>query len=285
MTIRKAVITAAAPSQRSLPLQSVVDSDGNRKSVLQVLVEQARAAGAEEVAVVVYPGDEGACQGALENSDGVVFVAQSAPRGYGHAVWSARGFVGDAPFLHQVGDHVFLSASHVGCGAQLAEIARREGCSVAGVQPTRETLLPYFGAIGGQRVKGTHDLFTIERVAEKPTPTVAEQELIVPGLRAGHYLCFVGTHILSATAMELLDRHVHTAAADGSIQLSPVLNELALRERFLAVETPGRRYPLDTRYGLLYAQLALAMAGPDREAILTGLCDLLATRDLMSAKK
>ena len=39
---------------------------------------------------------------------------------------------------------------------------------------------------------------------EKPTPTEAEQRLIVPGLRAGHYLCFFGMHVLTPAVMELL---------------------------------------------------------------------------------
>ena len=40
----------------------------------------------------------------------------------------------------------------------------------------------------------------IDKVIEKPTPTIAEQKLIIPGLRAGHYLCFFGMHVLSPTA-------------------------------------------------------------------------------------
>ena len=35
-----------------------------------------------------------------------------------------------------------------------------------------------------------------ERVIE-PTPSVAEQQLTVPGLRAGFYLCFFGVHVLT----------------------------------------------------------------------------------------
>lgn len=278
MKIRKAVITAAARSQRRLPLQSLVDRDGIRKSVLQILVEEARAAGADDVCVVVCPGDEEVYRGALsESADPVRFVAQQEPRGYGHALLQAREFVGDEPFLHQVGDHLFLSADRVRCTERLVAAACDEECAVSGVQPTREHLLPYFGTIGGRRIAGTHDRYLIERVAEKPTPTEAEQSLLVPGLRAGHYLCFVGAHILPPLVLERLER---TAAEGGeNIQLSPVLDDLASREKYLALETPGRRYPMDTRYGLLMAQLALALSGPDRDEVLAGLCDLLAQRE------
>lgn len=282
MKIRKAVITAAAPSQRDLPLQSLVDRDGVRKSVLSILVEEMIRAGVEEVCVVTVPGDESAYRAAAgEHAERVHFVPQTEPRGYGHAVHCAREFVAGEAFLHQVGDHVFIPAPDAPHAAEnLVAVATENACSVSGVQPTRETLLPLFGTIGGERVKGTTDRYTVERVAEKPTPTEAEQSLLVPGLRAGNYLCFVGTHVLTPVAMDLLDAHVRASDGASGIQLSPVLHALADREKYLAVETRGRRYPLDTRYGLLTTQLALALSGVDRDEVLTELLGLLAAREI-----
>ena len=75
---------------------------------------------------------------------------------------------------------------------------------MSAVQATRESLLPYYGTVGGRRVPGRQDLYEIEDVIEKPTPTEAEQRLIVPGLRAGHYLCFFGMHVLTPAVMEIL---------------------------------------------------------------------------------
>jgi UTP--glucose-1-phosphate uridylyltransferase len=128
-------------------------------------------------------------------------------------------------------------------------------------------------------VAGTKDLYQIEQVVEKPTPTEAEQALAVPGLRAGHYLCFFGMHVLAPTVMEILERHVAAGRDGGPILLSPVLDELARREQYLALEARGRRYPVDVRYGLLYAQLAMALSGRDREEVLAGVCELLAQRE------
>lgn len=284
MKIRKAVITAAAPGQRTLAIQSLVDRDGVRKSVLSILVEECFQAGIEDVCVIVHPGDEAAYREASgEHKENVCFVPQERPRGYGHALYQAREFLGGEPFLHQVGDHIFISALMAGnnFARHLVEVAEENACSVSGVQSTRENLLPLFGTIGGQRVKGTQEFYTIERVVEKPTPTEAEQTLLIPGLRAGHYLCFIGTHILTPAVIDLLGDHLKDAKDTDNIQLSPVLNELAEREQYLAVEAKGRRYPLDTRYGLLTAQLALALSGVDREEVLAGMCDLLAQREML----
>jgi UTP--glucose-1-phosphate uridylyltransferase len=276
--ITKAVVTAAAPNQRTLPLQTLVDRNGDQKPVLQIILDEARSAGIEDICVVVVPGDEEAYRHAAgDRGRGLCFVPQHSPRGYGHAVACARAFVGDEPFLHMVGDHVYLSDVEASCAQQLIKIASAQECAVSGVQPTRESLLPLFGAVGGRRVTGTSDLYLVEHVAEKPTPTEAEQRLLVPGLRAGHYLCFFGMHVLTPLAMEFLERAL-TTGNGGNVGLSPVLDELAQRERYLALETRGRRYPVDARYGLLTAQLALALSGREREEVLAILVELLAER-------
>src|SRR5215210_2944167 len=279
MKVRRAVITAAARNQRAIPLQMMVDRDGRQKPVLNIIIEETLSAGVEDIAVVVLPEDEAAYgEAAGEHRGRLSFFHQREPLGYGHAVYCAREFTGDEPFLHLISDHVYVSAGPAGCARQLVEAAEERSCSVSGVQATRENLLPYFGAVGGRRVAGTKDLYQVEQVIEKPTPTEAEQALAVPGLRAGHYLCFFGMHVLSPLVMEILGRHV-AGRGDRTVLLSPVLDELARREQYLALEARGRRYPVDVRYGLLYAQLAMALSGRDREEVLAGVCELLAQRE------
>jgi UTP--glucose-1-phosphate uridylyltransferase len=147
------------------------------------------------------------------------------------------------------------------------------------VQATRETMLTNYGAVGGKRVPVKPLLYNVERVLEKPTPTEAEQSLIVPGLRAGYYLCFFGIHVLTPTVMEILARQIK--GNESSVQLSAALADLAESERYLAYEMKGRRYDIGVQYGLLVAQLALALAGKDRAEVLAQLVELLATgRDL-----
>jgi UTP--glucose-1-phosphate uridylyltransferase len=283
MNISKAVVTAASRSQRALPLQTLIDRDGATKSVLQIIINEAVRAGVEEICIVVCAGDEASYRAvAGEHNVKLHFVAQQEPRGYGHALYCARDFVGGDAFLHMVGDHIYVSASDTGCAQALVELAKEQDCAISGVQPTRENLLPYFGAVGGQRVRGTKNLYTVDRVLEKPTPTQAEQELMVPGLRNGHYLCFFGMHVLTPKVMQLLEQRIsqQALAPHEKLQLSPVLNELARHERYLALESQGRRYPVDARYGLLTAQLALALSGQDRDEVLTTLCEMLAQREL-----
>jgi len=278
MKVRKALITAANPRQRALPLQMLIDQQGESKSALQIIIEEAAAAGVEEFGVIVCPGDESAYAGASGAlRDRVRFIAQRDPRGYGHAVLCGREFIAGETFLHLVGDHLHVAQGPVSCARQLIGVAESEDAPVSAVQATHESLLTAYGAVGGRLVGGDRPLYQIETVLEKPTPTVAEQQLLVPGLRAGYYLCFFGMHVLPPDVFDLLDAQ-NTAAAGQSLGLSPALHALAARRRYLAFSVAGRRYDIGATYGLLFAQLALTLAGSARDRILTQLVELLATR-------
>ena len=278
MSIRRAVVTAAAPGQNSLPLQNVVDRDGTNKTALQLILEEIVDAGIDEICVVICPGDKSnyaIAAGELVNR--VTFVEQDNPRGYGDAIFRANDFIGDERFLHLVGDHLYLSQTDRGCARQLVEIANAEDCAVSAVQSTHERLLPYFGAIGGKRVAGRHDLYEIANVLEKPTPTQAEQELVVAGLRSSHYLCLFGMHVLPPSILSDLEKALDATPPGHPVLLSPALAALASRERHLALQIDGSRYNIGVKYGLLMAQLAVALSGKDREQILTEILELVAT--------
>jgi UTP--glucose-1-phosphate uridylyltransferase len=274
-----------------LPL---VDRDGLTKPVLQIIAEEAIASGIEEICVVSAPGDEAVYRAqfrshaanlrstykgtdwAEEQARSVVdleqrlrFAVQSEPEGYGHAVWCARAFVGGAPFLLLLGDHLYVSSEPRRCARQLIDLAISENCAVSAVQATREHLIHQYGTLTGRRLPQHPDTYAIEEIIEKPNPTLAEQRLQVPGLRAGHYLCFFGMHVLTPSVFELLDEIVAKNVRElGQIQLTTALNALARREPYLALETRGARFNLGVKFGVIEAQIALALAGADRERIL-----------------
>ena len=270
--VSKAVITAAGKNQRTLPLQSLVDRDGVPKSALAILAEEITAAGIGEIAVIVCPGDEAAyaaAAGPLARQ--MRFIPQGETLGYGHAVHCAADFTANDPFLLMVGDHLYTSRCDQSCTAQLLTNAAADKCAVSAVQATHESKLPFYGCIGGRRVPGSDRLYEVETVIEKPSPTEAEQKLVVPGLRAGNYLCFFGMHVLTPSVMEILGHQLTTGPAN----LSLALAELARRERYLAHELLGLRHDIDRHYGLFATQLALGLVGKDRDEVLSLLVELL----------
>ncbi|MBN1900694.1 nucleotidyl transferase [Candidatus Sumerlaeota bacterium] len=311
MNIRKAVITAGGRGIRLYPAWDTVqkamlpfiDRDGLNKPAIQIIAEEALDSGIEEICVVCAPGDEtryrerfealrnnllAAYQGVdwaqkqEERLDNLLkrlhFATQETPLGYGHAVYSAKRFVGKEPFLLLLGDHLYIS--HIKgkrCARQLIDLAIREECSVAAVQATPEHLVRHYGTVGGKRESRIQGVYYIERILEKPTLSQAELELHVPGLRMGHYLCFFGMHVLNHTLFDILEESINKIDdKQGEIQLTPALEELARQEKYLALELKGFRYDIGARFGLMKAQLALALAGVDHDEALTELVALLA---------
>jgi UTP--glucose-1-phosphate uridylyltransferase len=286
MKVRKALITAAAPDQHTLPLQQLVDRDGVDKTALQLLVEEVASAGVDEICVVIQPGDQTAYSVAAGGDVGrITFIEQTSPLGYGDAILRARDFLGKEPFLHLVGDHLYLSNTDRRCARQLIDVAKQHECAVSAVQATRENNLPFFGAIGGRTVPQQTGIYEVTAVVEKPTPTEAEQSLIIGGQRAGYYLCFFGMHVLTPTVMDVLADLLTRPSPGSKVQLSDALAALATRERYLALEVDGIRYNIGAKYGLLIAQLALALSGRDRDHILSELVELLATGPTAPAAK
>ncbi|MEZ6134040.1 MAG: UTP--glucose-1-phosphate uridylyltransferase [Pirellulaceae bacterium] len=277
MQVRKAVITAAGKNQAHLPLQSVVDRSGEVRTALELLLDDIASTEIEEIAVVISPGrSEQYRQAAGMHAERLSFFEQDNPRGYGDALIRARDFVAGEAFLHLVSDHLYVSRNGRSCAAQLIEVAEREQCAVSAIQATRENQLSYFGAIGGAPVPRKNGLYEVNTVLEKPTPTEAEQRLIVAGQRAGHYLCLFGMHVLTPTVLDLIEAAIDELSEGEHANLSDALNRLAGTQRYLASELNGVRYNIGEKYGLLIAQLAIALNGEERDRVLTELVELLA---------
>jgi UTP--glucose-1-phosphate uridylyltransferase len=133
--------------------------------------------------------------------------------------------------------------------------------------------------VGGRRVPQQTNVYRVETVIEKPTPTEAEQHLLVSGVRSGYYLCFSGIHVLMPSVMDILGSKLAADLA-ARVNLVDALVILARQEQYLAIEDAGRRYDLGAPYGLLIAQLALALSGRNRGEVLMQMVELLADREL-----
>ncbi|HTX17707.1 MAG TPA: sugar phosphate nucleotidyltransferase [Bacteroidota bacterium] len=309
MKVRKAVITAAARDDRLYPAATtvqkamlpVIDTDGINKPLIQVIAEEALGSGIEELCIVCAPGDE---EKYLENFralysthlkmhrqsvwaetqamgiknvlDRLSFVVQPEPLGYGHAVYQARDFVGNAPFLLLHGDYLYISnVANKRCAGQILELAEQEECSVSAVTPMIEHQIGKYGTLTGRSLSTHEGVYQIERIVEKPSVSEAELELKTPGLRSGYYLCFFGLHIFQPSVFDFLSEEVK-ARAGGNILLTPVQKRIARDEKYLALEIKGRRYDTSRKFGLLQAQIALGLSGQTRDELLVSMVQTIA---------
>ncbi len=316
MKIRKAVITAAARGERLYPVADtlqkamlpVIDIDGLHKPVIQAIAEEAFLSGIEEICVVGAPGDGERYINAFTSlRDNLVksfksvdwarqeaekidhllsrvqFVEQPEPLGYGHAVYCAKAFVDNEPFLLLLGDYLYVSnLISKRCATQLIELAIEENCSVSAVNPTIEHQIGRYGTLTGKHVPNKSGVYQIEKLIEKPSLSVAELELQTPGLRVGYYLCFFGMHVLTPAVFDILENHL--AEGKANTPLTPSLQKLAETETYLALEVKGNRYDLSGRTGLLRAQMALGLAGDAHDETLTSMVEVLAEANARKAQ-
>lgn len=243
MRARKAVVTAAGRGTRMFPatrsiqkeMLPIVDWDGLTRPTIEIIVADCLASGIEEICIVVEKGGGGPFkehfQGlradeqasfsskpwALEEGERLAdmarrisYVEQPSPEGFGHAVYQAREFVGDEPFVLLLGDHVFTSppgVPHV--ISQLLDVGEAEGGSVTAVQMEPEAGVTITGVVRCQPMREGIDaaapgqVYDIQALKEKPSFEEAKS-LASVGIPEGHYLCHFGAHLFTADIFSCL---------------------------------------------------------------------------------
>jgi UTP--glucose-1-phosphate uridylyltransferase len=219
------------PATRAIQkeLLPLVDRDGLCKPTIQVIVEECLGAGIEEVCIVVERGGQGpfrehfraftddekhvfekkpdlyaAGERLGEISERISYVEQPSPEGFGHAVYQAKDWVGDEPFVLLLGDHVYTTRTGVPSPvAQLIAVADETGGSVTGVLLDPESEVTATGVLKCEPRKpdlaadAPGQSYNILRLKEKPTPDEARATLRTDGVKDGFYLCHFGIHLFT----------------------------------------------------------------------------------------
>jgi len=310
--VRKAVITAAGRGTRQYPASSavqkemfpLVDRDGLTKPVIQIIGEEAIDSGIEELCIITQPGEEaqyreyfrrldddmvkafrGKDWAILESEklaafgDRLHFAEQHTPEGFGHAVYQAKQFVGDEPFLLMLGDHVYVSDVKDRCARQLVRVYEQYMLdALTGVQPTVEKLLHLFGTIRGNPVDPNKGIYKAELIVEKPSIDFARENLVTPGLPAGNYLAHFGMWIFGPQIFDSLEYLIKNNLREkGEIQLTAAQEHLRQHtDKYWVAVTHGQRYDTGIPYGLMETQLALALNGVHRPEICEAIARILA---------
>lgn len=312
--VRKAVITAAGRGTRQYPASTavqkemfpLVDRDGLTKPVIQIIGEEAIDSGIEQICIVTAPGEEtqyreyfrrldddmvksfrGKDWAILESEkleafgERLHFAEQLTPEGFGHAVYQAKEFVGDEPFLLLLGDHIYVSDVKDRCALQLIRVYEQHQCDVVtGVQPTIERLLHMFGVVKGEPIDGPAGMYRAELFMEKPSIDAARQLLATPMLPAGNYLAHFGMHVFSPRIFDSLEYLMKNNIREkGEFQLTAAQEHLRQNvDKYWCLITQGQRYDTGIPYGLMETQLALALNGIHRTQICEAIARILATQ-------
>jgi UTP--glucose-1-phosphate uridylyltransferase len=243
----KALIPAAGHGTRFLPVTRVVPKEMlpiGAKPAIQLIVEEALAAGADEVVVVTSP-EKGILRRYFEGdpdlASRVRWAMQEEQLGLGHAVLQAAPLLeGERePVLVLLGDALVAGESP---SAVMAEISRRHGgASVVGLEEVPLERVSRYGIVKGEACEGEDGrVYALSDLVEKPAPEEAPSRLAV----AGRYLLDPAVFGLLAT---------QTPGAGGEVQLTDAIRRLLAERPVFGYRYPGRRQDIGNPAGYLKA--------------------------------
>lgn len=274
--VRKAVIPAAGFGTRLFPaskamkkeLFPVVDKSGRAKPAIMAIVEEAIDAGIEEVCLIIQSSDtelfesffktppriehynklskenKAYCDYILALGNKVTFVTQDVQEGFGHAVYCAKAWVGNEPFLLMLGDHLYGSDEASCCARQVVAAYEQVGHSVVGLKVTPIEHLSNFGCVTGVW-KEENSLLSVTEFYEKPDPEYAMEHLHVDGMDVDQFLTVFGIYVIQPQIFEFLEQNIsHNLRERGEFQLTSCLDELRKAEGFSGYVVKGRRFDI-----------------------------------------
>jgi UTP--glucose-1-phosphate uridylyltransferase len=277
--VRKAVFPVAGmgtrvlPATKSIPKEMLTLVD---KPVLQVVVEEAREAGIEQLIFVTGRNkqviedhfdlayeleDSLQRRGKLEAlaelraqrpmAGTAHFTRQQEPLGLGHAVWCARELIGDEPFAVLLPDMITIGkgAKGSGCLKQCMDIYKAAGGNVVAVEECDPALSHQYGIVGVGKAVGKQG-FRMTEMVEKPPKGTAPSNLYI-----------TGRYILQPEIFKILEKG--EKGAGGEIQLTDGMVGLMKKQPFHGLRYNGITYDCGSKIGYLQATVAYALSRPD----------------------
>ena len=267
--IRKAIIPAAGLGTRFLPatkaqpkeMLPIVD-----KPTIQYIVEEAVASGIEDI-IIVTGRTKKAIEDHFDKSielemelekkqnqelleiaksvsqiANIYYIRQKEPKGLGHAVLTARTFIGDEPFAVLLGDDVIDSEKPA--LKQMMEVYEKYNASILGVQTVDRNDVNKYGIVDG--IQLDNRIYEVKSMIEKPSINEAPTNVAA-----------LGRYIITPRIFDYLEKQ--EIGAGGEIQLTDALNKLAQEEPMYAYDFIGHRYDVGNKMGFLQATVEFAL--------------------------
>ncbi len=267
--IKKAIIPAAGLGTRFLPATKAMPKEMLPildKPTIQYIVEEAARAGIEDI-IIVTGKHKRAIEdhfdiqkelettlyekGKLELLDrvqystelaNIFYVRQKEQKGLGHAIYTAKQFIGNEPFAVLLGDDIVESDNPA--IKQLMEQYEATGKSVIGVQTVPETETHRYGIIEPKSQE--ERLYEVNRFVEKPEQGTAPSNLAI-----------MGRYVLSPKIFDYLE--TQTEGSGGEIQLTDAIERLNKDDKVYAYDFEGQRYDVGEKIGFVKTTIEYAL--------------------------
>ncbi|WP_080661254.1 UTP--glucose-1-phosphate uridylyltransferase GalU [Staphylococcus xylosus] len=269
MKIKKAIIPAAGLGTRFLPATKAMPKEMLPildKPTIQYIVEEAVAAGIEDIIIVtgkhkraiedhfdnqkeleMILGEKGKCDllDKVQHSSNLAnmfYVRQKEQKGLGHAIWSAKQFIGNEPFAVLLGDDIVQSETPA--IKQLINQYDETGKSIIGVQQVNENETHRYGIV--DPAETNNRLFSVNKFVEKPKEGMAPSNLAI-----------MGRYVLTPEIFDYLGKH--EIGAGGEIQLTDAIENLNAKDCVYAYDFEGERYDVGEKTGFVKTTIQFAL--------------------------
>lgn len=287
MKVRKAIIPAAGLGTRFLPATKAMPKEMLPivdKPTIQFIVEEAKSAGIEDILIVT-----GKNKCAIENhfdsnpeleqdlkktgkaellkltqditnlGVNLYYTRQPHPAGLGDAIYRARSFVGEEPFVVMLGDD--LMKDKVTLTKQLMNDYDKTHASTIAVMQVPHKEVSKYGVIAPEG-KVNKDLYNVKKFVEKPAVDKAPSDFAI-----------IGRYLLTPEIFEILENQ--KPGRGGEIQLTDAIDTLNQTQRVFAHVFKGQRFDVGNKEGYLETSIQYGLKHPEtRDALKKYIIDL-----------
>lgn len=267
--VKKAIIPAAGLGTRFLPATKAMPKEMLPildKPTIQYIVEEAVRAGIEDI-IIVTGKHKRAIEDHFDNQlelelnlkekdkhellhkvqhatnlANMFYVRQKEQKGLGHAIWSAKQFVGGEPFAVLLGDDIV--ESEVPAIEQLITQYNKTGKSVIGVQEVDYKDTHRYGIVDPILTKDR--LYEVKKFVEKPAEGTAPSNLAI-----------MGRYVLTPDIFDYLENQ--EIGAGGEVQLTDAIERLNQDDQVFAYDFEGERHDVGEKLGFVKTTIQFAL--------------------------
>ena len=281
-TIRKAIIPVAGFGTRLYPetrflkkdFFPVIDRDGQVKPLILILLEECKAAGIEEICIVLGSEEERLQykqffetplpsehldklpkeklkyeRHILDLGKRLTYVYQTEKKGFGDAVYQCADFAADEPVLLLLGDTIYRSNTNKCCALQFIEAFEKYNKPMMSIHEIPLEKVCYYGVTSGKWIDSKERVLNMSNITEKPTSAYAEENLGVASMSfkgQKSYYCAFGSYILTPDVFRQLKENIdnNVVNAKGEIELTTALEQVRQKEGLLGVRLDGKMFDI-----------------------------------------
>lgn len=276
MKVTKAVIPAAGLGTRVLPASKAVPKEMLNivdKPAIQYLVEEAAAAGITDILIITNrnkhviedhfdyafeleaslrenPAKKDLYDAVRDVADkaNIYFVRQKETKGLAHAVLKAEAFVGDEPFAILYGDDVIINDEKPAIG-QLINAFEKYNKPVVGVNECSREDIKKYCSLDVTHIEGR--IYDVHSIVEKPT----DDEIM-------SLFAILGRNVLTPDIFDRI-RATPPNAKSGEVYLTDTFSQMGIDNNLLCVDFEGKRYDMGDKFGIMEANVEVALNHPE----------------------